>query len=352
MRILAIETSCDETAAAVVEAHGNTRPRFLVHSNVIASQIKVHRTFGGVVPTLAAREHTKNLTPVTRRALREARISLSRIDMLAVTQGPGLIPTLLIGTYFARMVSYLSGIPIVGVNHMEGHMYANFLHNKPVRFPVLALIVSGGHTQLVMMRRHLTYELLGETRDDAAGEAFDKVARLLNLPYPGGPEIARRAEGGNAKAYAFPRPMMHAQNFDFSFSGLKTAVRYALEGKRLNKKTVADVCASVEQAIVEVLIEKTLRALSLYQPKTVFLTGGVAANRLLRHTLAERIQEFSPRTEFYAPPVGTSTDNAAMIAAAAYMQHTRLRPPSGEVRVRGTASWKHVTPRANLPLVH
>ncbi|MBI2583010.1 tRNA (adenosine(37)-N6)-threonylcarbamoyltransferase complex transferase subunit TsaD, partial [Candidatus Azambacteria bacterium] len=233
MKILSIETSCDETAVAVLEVSGKKEPRFRVRQNVLASQIETHRPFGGVVPHLAAREHAKNLPILTKEVLKRE----PKVDLITATKGPGLLPALVVGVTFAKMLAATSQRPIVGVNHLEGHIYSNWLERraqslkaksaklKAVKFPALCLIVSGGHTQLILMKNHGAYELLGETRDDAAGEAFDKVARMLRLGYPGGPEISRFAKKGNPDAIAFPRPMMHTKDFEFSFSGLKSAVR-------------------------------------------------------------------------------------------------------------------------------
>src|SRR3989338_8471740 len=231
MRILAIETSCDETAIAILEVRSG---KFEVRSNVVLSQIKTHKPFGGVVPNLAMREHRKNLPIILKRVLKEAKLPLgslaSKLDAIAVTYGPGLEPALWEGINFAKDLAKKWRVPLVGVNHLEGHIYASWLGGEPPKFPILALIVSGGHTELVLMKKHLNYKILGETRDDAAGEAFDKVARMLGLGYPGGPKIAKLAEKGKPKAISFPRPMINSKDFDFSFSGLKTAVLYYLCG--------------------------------------------------------------------------------------------------------------------------
>ena len=439
MIILAIETSCDETAIALVQAEGTLRQvqgsnlRFEVLKNLVASQIETHRPYGGVVPNLAKREHQKNLpillrkifqlksyapikigstveelnslTVAKRNSLTQAKRNSLTIDAIAVTVGPGLEPCLWTGITFAKqMCADLRGlergttrkIKLLGVNHLEGHLYSNWLqrsqgHPEPfgrhseqseesrgklhegsltksrdsspryggaqndktilsendgnIKFPAIALIVSGGHTILLKMDSLTKWKKLGETRDDAAGEAFDKVARLLGLPYPGGPEIQKLAEKGNPKAINFPRPMINDKNYEFSFSGLKTAVLYYLrDTKNTNPSElyerakirfgsfgshsnfshrVADVAASFQQAIVDVLVKKTIRAAVEFGAKSILLSGGVAANKSLRESLKFKVE--SLKLKFFVPPFEYNTDNAAMIAAAAYINHLRKK---------------------------
>src|SRR3989344_3081692 len=309
MKILAIETSCDETAIAVLEARETkSGVDFKILSNQIASQIKIHAPYGGVVPNLAKREHRKKL-PILLKRIR------FKPDAIAVTCGPGLEPALWEGIEFAKALSKKWRVPLVPVNHLEGHIYSasmrndKFLISNIQIFPLLTLIVSGGHTELVLSKKHLDYKILGETLDDAAGEAFDKVARMLGLGYPGGPEISKLAKKGNPDAINFPRPMLHSKDLNFSFSGLKTAVLYFLRDNQ--KISKADVGASFEQAVVDVLVKKTLEAVKIYKPKTVALCGGVAANSRLR-------QEFSKRLNVLLPEKKFTGDNAAMIAVAGY----------------------------------
>lgn len=345
MKVLAIETSCDETAVAVVEGRGES---IAVLSNVISSQVKLHAKYGGVVPNLAAREHTKNITHVFRTALKEAGIrDVARdVDLIAVTHGPGLGPSLLVGITFARTLAWLTGLSIVGVNHLDGHIHSNWLEpEKPMNdiFPALNLVVSGGHTELVLMRGHGNYEIIGETQDDAVGEAFDKVARLLGLGYPGGPIVSKLAEQGDPAKYPLPSPMLNTKNYDFSYSGLKTAVLYLLRDlklKRLTKQVKADIAASFQEAAIRVLVEKTKRAAQEHGAKAVLLSGGVSANKLLRHRLEQLAAELGIRS--IQPAMKYTTDNAAMIAAAGYFASLK--------RKRAKPSWKSVRMDANLTL--
>jgi N6-L-threonylcarbamoyladenine synthase len=278
MLVLGIETSCDETAAAVVE---NGR-RML--SSIVASQIDIHSRFGGVVPELASRKHIQNILPVILQALEDAAITLEQVDGIAVTQGPGLVGSLLIGISVAKALAYTMDLPIVGVNHLEGHLYSNFLEHRDLEPPFVSLIVSGGHTDLVYVgpgKRQ--YDKLGQTMDDAAGEAFDKVAKLLELGYPGGPIIDKLSEHGDPEAISFPRPMLKDSSLDFSFSGLKTAVLYYVSSE--NTIDPADVAASFQAAVVDVLTEKALRAAEIRKTKVIAVSGGVAANSALRRRL-------------------------------------------------------------------
>ncbi|WP_212391944.1 tRNA (adenosine(37)-N6)-threonylcarbamoyltransferase complex transferase subunit TsaD [Sporosarcina beigongshangi] len=306
--ILGIETSCDETAASIVK-NGTE-----IISNVVASQIVSQKRFGGVVPEIASRHHVEQITLVIEEALAEAGLLPGQLDAVAVTEGPGLVGALLIGVNAAKAFAFANGLPIVGVHHIAGHIYANELM-QPMEFPLLALIVSGGHTELVLMERHGSFKLIGETRDDAAGEAYDKVARVLGLPYPGGPQIDRLAAESDAEI-PFPRAWLEPDSYDFSFSGLKSSVinyKHNLEqrGEQINP---AHVAAGFQASVVEVLTTKALKAAKEYKVKQVIAAGGVAANKGLRASLEMAFhQEEIP---FYVPPIALCTDNAAMIAAA------------------------------------
>ncbi|GBC81067.1 tRNA N6-adenosine threonylcarbamoyltransferase [bacterium HR10] len=318
MLILGIETSCDETAAAVVE-DGR-----LIRSNIVATQYAIHRPYGGIVPELASREHLRNIVPVVREALREAGVTFREIDAVAVTRGPGLIGSLLVGICYAKSVAYALSRPLLGVNHHEGHIFSVVFENPPVRYPALALVVSGGDTSLFWMPEPERYHLLGHTRDDAAGEAFDKVAKLLGLGYPGGPVIDRLAKRGNPRAVRFTIPRTSENDFDFSFSGLKTAVaRYVRErGIRPVREgeevpdIILDLLASFQDTVVRTLIQRLSRALEEYEARTLILTGGVACNSRLREEAFRLGREASVPVYVPSPPL--TTDNAAMIAAAAY----------------------------------
>ncbi len=301
-RVLAIETSCDETGVAVIEDGCK------IVANELASQIDVHAVFGGVVPEIASRQHTEIVSQMVRRALDAAGGS---VDAVAVTAGPGLMGSLLVGVCFGKAFAYARGLPIIGVHHIEGHLFSPFLQGRPPEFPALALVVSGGHTQLIHCRAAHQYEILGQTRDDAVGESFDKVARLLKLPYPGGPSVQRAAEGGNPKAFAFPRGMERSETLDFSYSGLKTAVLYLLRDRP--DAHSADVAASFQAAAVDILVSRTKEALHRTRAPRLLVVGGVAANRLLR----DRIQA-EAGVPVLIPPFALCTDNAAMIGAAGY----------------------------------
>src|SRR3989338_3504275 len=326
MRILAIETSCDDTSLALVECRGRLpagrqglkTPRFKVLKNIISSQIKIHRPFGGVVPTLAKREHIKNLPKILQK-LKIENLKL-KIDAVAVTVGPGLEAALWAGIEFAKELAKKLNKPLIGVNHMEGHLYSNVLKNIGIDFPAIALVVSGGHTILLKMNSLTKWKKLGETRDDAAGEAFDKVARLLGLPYPGGPEIQKLAAEGKP-VINFPRPMLKEKSYDFSFSGLKTAVLYYLRDNPTASK--ADVAASFQQAVIDVLVAKSVRAAREYGAESILLCGGVSANKALRMFLQAAAKKLG--VGFFVPDFEFNNDNAAMIAAAAYIQKLRNR---------------------------
>ena len=314
LRILGIESSCDETAAAIVEGGR------LILSNVIASQVDLHAQFGGVYPELASREHVRAIHAVVNEALQETHMQLSDLDAIAVTRGPGLAGSLVVGVNMAKALALSAELPIIGTNHLEGHLYSAWLYpadskpNPEPKLPLVALLVSGGHTELILMKGHLDYEVLGGTADDAAGEAFDKVARLLNLAYPGGPSIQKAAQNGNPRAFNFPKARMD-KPWDFSFSGLKTSVLRTVEDYKQSGKElpVADIAASFQQAVVDALYEKTFAAAENYKAKDIIVAGGVSANRALRET-------FRAQTRFrvHIPPINLCTDNAAMIAGAAY----------------------------------
>lgn len=366
MLILAIETSCDETAVALLKAENG---RFEIISNLVFSQIEIHKKYGGIVPETAARKHIETILPLLGQCLKKSEcdkktikisdqskgikspISFSpKIDCIAVTNGPGLITSLLVGVETAKALSYVWQKPLVNVNHLEGHIYANWLtpideipnhkfQNPKIEFPALCLIVSGGHTELVLMKNHGQYKKIGETLDDAAGECFDKVAKLLEIGYPGGPIISQLAKNGNPHAFDLPRPMIKSGNYNFSFSGLKTAVLYKLQGfhpvksprgailpraKLFNRvkfrpqNFLPDFCASFQQAVIDVLLEKTIKAAKEYKVKSIVLGGGVAANKELRKQFEEKVKKELCGVNLFIPPLEFCTDNAAMIAAAAY----------------------------------
>ncbi|WP_409252637.1 tRNA (adenosine(37)-N6)-threonylcarbamoyltransferase complex transferase subunit TsaD [Bacillus sp. SCS-153A] len=307
--ILGMETSCDETAVAIVK-NGKE-----ILSNVVASQIESHKRFGGVVPEIASRHHVEQITIVIEEALNQAGMTMKEMDAIAVTEGPGLVGALLIGVNAAKALAFAHGLPLIGVHHIAGHIYANRLVTE-MNFPLLSLVVSGGHTELVYMKEHGSYEVIGETRDDAAGEAYDKVARTLNLPYPGGPHIDRLAAEGNPEI-DLPRAWLEADSFDFSFSGLKSAVINTVHnaeqrGEKIRPETLA---ASFQQSVIDVLVTKTIKAAKQYKVTQVLLAGGVAANKGLRAAL-EREFDSLKDIELVIPPLSLCTDNAAMIAAA------------------------------------
>lgn len=406
IKILAIETSCDESAAAIVslDPSGNA----FVLSSVISSQVELHAEWGGVVPNLAAREHLKNLPLVVEKSLKESRAKISDITALAVTNGPGLIPALLIGTEFAKTLAYRWDKPLLGIHHIEGHICANFIgsvsggqfpvsvknpsasiqnsqlktENSFPGFPALCLVVSGGHTQLVLMREHFQYEIIGQTLDDAAGEAFDKVARILDIGYPGGPAVAARAANFQnpnvkcqiksrrqydenddrpqtaddksffAKKYevSLPRPMLNKKNFDFSFSGLKTAVLY--ETKKhpellKEERYVNEICHEFQQAAIDVLVAKTIKAAAKYKPQTIMLAGGVSANMELRQQLGAAIKKNLPGVLYRIPDLALTGDNAAMIGAAAVLRWQKMNISQKE---KASNSWKTLQTDANLKL--
>ena len=317
MNIFAIETSCDETSAAVVKDGRE------VLSSVVASQIDIHAKYGGVVPEVAARAHIENIIPVIDKAKSEANIEWDDIDSLTVVKGAGLLPALLTGVTTAKSLALALDKPLIPVNHIIGHIYANWISKaeNEIKFPILALVVSGGHTELHLMKEHFKFERLGSTLDDAAGEAFDKVAKLLGLGYPGGPIVSEKAELGDRKAYDFPRALINEDNFDFSFSGVKTSViNTARKIGELSKQQINDICASFQQAAVDVLVAKTVRAAAEYEAQSVLLGGGVAANKLLRKSMEENLLKANSNIKYYQPEITNCLDNAAMVGVAAYYQ--------------------------------
>lgn len=362
VKILAIESSADETSAAVLVGNRQTK-EFRLLSNIIYSQITAHRKTGGIVPEVAARMHLPKILPAIRLALKKSKSKLTDIDYLAVTAGPGLVTSLMIGVDTAKALAFALQKPIVPINHMEGHLLsatAN-LQLTTYYFPALGLTVSGGHTMLVLLKNIGQYHILGQTLDDAAGEAFDKIAKILGLPYPGGPEIAKSARHGKP-TIDFPRPMIDSKNYNFSFAGLKTAVLYyyndviasgakqSSDKKRLlrlrqradprnDENLKADIAASVEQAIVDVLVAKTLRAAKEHKVKTILLGGGVAANEQLRKILERRIKKDLPATNYQLPSPSLTTDNAGMIALAAFY-HVLWGRPTTYANIRANPNWE------------
>lgn len=317
IRLLGIETSCDETAAAVVES-GRT-----ILSSLVASQVDLHAQYGGVFPEVASRQHVITIYPIIEGALQEAHLTIDDLDGIAVTRGPGLAGSLVVGLNTAKGLALATGMPLIGINHLEAHIYSAWLErpdpngNEEPRFPLIALIVSGGHTELILMTDHLTYQRLGGTLDDAAGEAFDKVARMLGLGYPGGPEIQRAAEDGNPRLFEFPRAWLE-DTWNFSFSGLKTAV--LRDVRRFEESNIPlpvnDLAASFQAAVVDVLVGKTIAAAEEFDVREILVTGGVSANQALRNTFQEKSE-----IPIHVPPISLCTDNAAMIAAAGYYRY-------------------------------
>jgi N6-L-threonylcarbamoyladenine synthase len=330
MYILGIESSCDESAASVIKSDPKTG-RGRVLSNIISSQIEIHKKYGGVVPEIAAREHVLNLLPVIHEALAAAKVKPQQLKAIAITKGPGLITSLITGLETARTLAYAWHKPVIEINHLNGHIYSNFIDPQAViKFPALILIVSGGHTILLTMDRNHKIKIVGETRDDAAGEAFDKAAKMMELGYPGGPILSRYADDyqktGQTSSLELPRPMLNSPDFDFSFSGLKTALLYQLQKDKNWRKRVPEYCYAYQEAIVDILKHKTLKAAIKYKAKTIMLAGGVSANKALRSGLAAMIQDKVPDSNFLVPAHEYTTDNAAMIAAAAAWQITKKKP--------------------------
>lgn len=380
--ILAIETSCDDTGISIVKAGSGKSPVFNVLANIVSSQIEVHKKWGGVYPMLAKREHQKNLVPVLEKALKESKLLNKKteeyaasqefknilerenelykalktflakykkpeIDAIAVTTGPGLEPCLWVGVNFAKALSYTWNIPVITANHVKAHLFVNALKKdsleelKRTDFPAVCLIVSGGHTQLFLMENFGKYRILGETRDDAAGECFDKVAKILKLGYPGGPIISKLA-GRKESSIKLPRPMMNTKDYDFSFSGLKTAVLYNFKNQpekiRKSKKYITEMCTEAQQAIIDVLLKKTIRAAKDFKVKTIILGGGVVANDELRKRFKEKVSAMIPRPSLLIPNKDLCTDNALMVAVAGY-----FRFKQGQ-----TENWRDIEAKANL----
>lgn len=339
MTILGIETSCDETAAAVIEGKND---HVLLKANVLATSLSLHAKTGGIIPEQAAREQAKYMLPILKETVRKAfdtsdiLASFKYIDAISVTYGPGLIGSLLVGVETAKTIAFTLNKPLIPINHMVGHIYANFIQenkksnhvtspqSEVPQFPALALVVSGGHTDLLLMKNHGDFRLLGGTRDDAAGEAFDKIGRMLGLSYPAGPEIERLAKQGNPKRFYFPRPLLHEATYEFSFSGLKTAVlREIKEIKQLNNELIKDICCATQNAIIDVLVKKTVKAAKEYSVRSILLSGGVAANQTLREALELHAKD-ALETKVFAPPKFLCTDNAAMIASAAFFNYSPM----------------------------
>lgn len=315
--ILAIESSCDETACSIVENGRN------VLSNIISSQIEIHKQYGGVVPEVASRKHIENISDVVNEAIEKANVDCNQIDAVAVTYGPGLVGALLVGVNYAKGLSYAWNKPLIGVNHIEGHICANFIENKELEPPFVCLVASGGHTHLIYVGDYGKYEIMGKTRDDAAGEAFDKVARAIGLGYPGGPLIEKKAREGNPAAINFPRAVINDDTLDFSFSGLKSAVLNYIHNKQQKNEEiiVEDVAASFQQAVTDVLVMKTMKAARLKDCKVVALAGGVASNGSLREALENECKKNN--YVFLKPSPILCTDNAAMIGCAAYYKYLK-----------------------------
>jgi len=315
--IMAIESSCDETAVAIIK-NGTE-----ILANVVSTQIEVHQRYGGVVPEIASRKHLEMISVVIQEALDQAKMTLADLTHIAVTYGPGLVGALLVGLSTAKALAYAAGKPLIGVHHIEGHIYANFLTHQDLELPLLCLVVSGGHTNIVKINQHGEYQLLGQTKDDAAGEAYDKIARAIGLGYPGGPKIEALAHEGNPEAVPLPRAWMGEDSYDFSFSGLKSAVLNYLNKAQMKGEEIvpADVAASFQQAVLDVLVTKTVQAACNEKMSTILLAGGVAANKTLRQQLEAKAAEHNIRVVY--PPVALCTDNAAMIGAAAHYKAIR-----------------------------
>ncbi|MBD3359274.1 MAG: tRNA (adenosine(37)-N6)-threonylcarbamoyltransferase complex transferase subunit TsaD [Candidatus Buchananbacteria bacterium] len=320
MEILAIETSCDETAVAVLEIKGQN---YQVLANLVSSQINIHKKYGGIVPEVAARKHVENVIPL----LEKANINKDNIDVIGIVYGPGLITSLIVGLETAKTLSLVWQKPLVPVDHIKAHILANLIRGNqgellPIKFPALALVVSGGHTSLVLMKDTNSFQTIGQTRDDAVGEAFDKVAKLLDLGYPGGPIISQHAQKADKTAFDLPRPMIDTDDFDFSFSGLKTAVRQELaQIKVKDKKVINNMAASFQQAAIDVLIAKTVKAAKKYKVKSILLGGGVSANKELRNQLSQAVKKELKWVEFWQPDLSNTTDNALMVAVGAYFKY-------------------------------
>lgn len=329
MKILAIETSCDDTGVAILEA--SDKGDFAILANIVSSQIELGKKYGGVYPFAAKREHQKNLPMAYKRALKEANISEKEIDLISVTAGPGLEPCLWVGVTFSQELAKKLNKPLIPANHIEGHILVNYLTNKKIDLPALALIVSGGHTQIILVKNIGDYKILGETRDDAAGECFDKTAKILGFPYPGGPEISKLAEKSEPGEINLPRPMINTKDYDFSFSGLKTAVLYyhQKQDKKIqkDKKYISQMAAEIQQAIIDVLLKKTLKAATDYNVKTIILGGGVSANHELKTQLVIKAYQELPDVKIIFPQIDHSTDNGLMTAMCGFFHQKEVIKP-------------------------
>lgn len=348
--ILGIETSCDETAASLLEIKKQKdQPSFRILSKVIASQVLLHSKYGGIIPELAAREHIKNIIPVIKKSLV---LKPSLIDLIAVTTGPGLITSLLVGAESAKTLSYAWQKPLIPINHLYGHIAVNFI-NSQTQFPAIGLIVSGGHTELILIKKYNQYKKIGQTRDDAAGECFDKVAKLLGLGYPGGPAISQYAQKVSKieKEINLPRPMINSHDYDFSFSGLKTAVLYLVKrfpNFRRDKELVSQICKETQQAIIDVLVKKTLQAAQQFKVKSIILGGGVTANKELRAQFSEKIRKLECPIKLAIPPIEFCQDNATMIAVAAYFRYINLTTK----QIKGLKNnWRKIKVDPNLEIL-
>lgn len=348
MRILGIETSCDETSAAIIASQGKT---ITLEAHTIASQVAWHAPYGGVVPELAARKHAEAIIPLIHETLTQANVTSKHIDALAVTKGPGLVTALQVGVETAKLLAAAWRKPLIPVNHIAGHLVSPFLTpswrklaGKQTIFPAIALVVSGGHTELYLMKSITSYRCIGKTLDDAAGEAFDKVAKMLKLGYPGGPQVSKLAAVGSTTAYTFPRPLLTRSDYSFSFAGLKTAVLYTLQKlPSISPKTKRDICASFEQAAIDVLTGKTIAAAAKHQAKAILVSGGVSANRALRETLAHRAAAQLPHIPVAFPELAYTGDNAAMVTLAALEQaqlHGLKRYQHMWQKISADANWE------------
>jgi N6-L-threonylcarbamoyladenine synthase len=334
MLILSIESSCDDTSVALLNC---SKQGCFVIKEITASQIDIHKKYGGVVPEIAGRAHAEKIVPLIEEVLK----GQTQPETIAVASGPGLITGLIVGVEAVRTLSYAWNIPLVNVNHIEGHIYSTLINNKQkIKLPAIALVVSGGHTEIILIKKDKKYKLLGKTKDDAAGECFDKTAKLLNLPYPGGPKISILAEKGKTDAIKFPRPMLEQDSFNFSFSGLKTSALYWLQKNKLNKKiTKEDFAASFEQAIIDVLVGKTINAVKKYHPQTVILGGGVSGNQKLREALKQEILTTDKKINFLMPEKKYSMDNAVMIGVAGY-QHALKKDFTAWQKLKADPNWR------------
>ena len=340
MIILGIESSCDDTSVALLNC--SSRGCFVI-KEITASQIEIHKKYGGVVPEVAGRMHAEKIVPLIEEVLKDEKEKTKKVhlDAIAVTSGPGLITGLIVGVETARALSYTLNVPLISINHLEGHIYSSEIKSSKkemISYPALALIASGGHTEIILIKKQGQYKLIGKTKDDAAGECFDKVAKLLNLPYPGGPMISKLAKKGNPQAIILPRPMLKENNFDFSFSGLKTACLYYLQKNPItNEENLNDFCASFEQAIIDVLVGKTLKAVKKFSPKTLVLGGGVSANEKLRTTLETEISKIG-KIKIKYPEIKYCMDNASMIALAGYYKAKNKKFTSWK-KIKADPNW-------------